>query len=146
MIYSAGCLPFTVKNNQIYFLLGKDRTDGRESDFGGRSEDVDKGDPKRTAIREFYEETIGMILDMEEVEARLKDPGKMELLDPVTLFAMACLIFIAWMKYKDRLFRAEHDLYDTDDEADTYSEAAKDDDGDEDKISELERVLRRMTR
>ena len=74
MIYSAGCLPFTVKNNQVYFLLGKDRTDGRESDFGGRSEDVDKGDPKSTATREFYEETIGMILDMEEVEARLNDP------------------------------------------------------------------------
>lgn len=70
----------------------------------------------------------------------------MELLDPITLFAMACLILIAWMKYKDRLFRTRYNLYDTDDEADTYSEAAKDEDGDEDKISELEKMLRRMTR
>jgi hypothetical protein len=74
MIYSAGCLPFIVKNNKVYFLLGKDRTDGRESDFGGRSEEVDRGNPKSTAVCEFYEETIGVVLDTEEVEARLNDP------------------------------------------------------------------------
>lgn len=73
MMYSSGVLLYTVKNDQVYFLLGKDRQDGSYSDFGGRSEDQDGGDPRATACREFYEETAGAVLDLDSIEARLVD-------------------------------------------------------------------------
>ncbi len=59
---SAGILPFS-RNEQgdIVFLLGKDSRDGVFSDFGGKSEPIDNGDPVNTATREFYEETLGCL-------------------------------------------------------------------------------------
>lgn len=59
---SAGILPFS-RNEQgdIVFLLGKDSRDGVFSDFGGKSEQIDNGDPVNTATREFYEETLGCL-------------------------------------------------------------------------------------
>ena len=60
--YCAGILPYHVKGNMIYFLLGRD-SDGRWSDFGGHSEPTDSS-IEFTACREFYEETIGSVLDI----------------------------------------------------------------------------------
>jgi hypothetical protein len=65
---------YTVKSGEVYFLLGKDRQDNTFSDFGGRSEEQDNGDPRATALRECYEETVGVVLDPEAIEARLNDP------------------------------------------------------------------------
>lgn len=73
MSYSAGVLPFTIKNGTVYFLLGRDRSDGAFSDFGGKAECVDDNDPKRTAVREFYEETAGTVLDLDACAARLQE-------------------------------------------------------------------------
>jgi hypothetical protein len=47
------------------------------------------------------------------------------LLDPFTVLAIGCLLLIAWLKFKDQRFRAENGLYDSDDEAETYSRAGK---------------------
>jgi hypothetical protein len=44
MSYSAGVLPFTIKNGTVYFLQGRDRSDGAFSDFGGKAEDIDGDD------------------------------------------------------------------------------------------------------
>lgn len=62
MDHSAGILPVS-RNTQgeLVFLLGKDARDGVFSDFGGKAELVDNGDPINTATREFYEETLGCI-------------------------------------------------------------------------------------
>ena len=60
--YSAGIIPYTIRNNQIYYLLGRDWRDEGWSDFGGKCEEDDKNKPKSTAIREFYEETMGSVL------------------------------------------------------------------------------------
>jgi hypothetical protein len=73
MSYSAGVLPFTIKNGTVYFLLGRDRSDGAFSDLGGKAECVDDNDPKRTAVREFYEETAGTVLDLDACAARLQE-------------------------------------------------------------------------
>lgn len=70
-IYSAGILPFYVKNNTIYLLLGKDQ-DGKWSDFGGRSEGQDRGRWDATAAREFYEESVGSIMDIQTTLSRLQ--------------------------------------------------------------------------
>jgi hypothetical protein len=74
-IYSAGILPFYVKNNTIYLLLGKDQ-DGKWSDFGGRSEGQDRGRWDTTAVREFYEESVGSIMDIPTMLSRLQQHRK----------------------------------------------------------------------
>lgn len=71
MSYSAGILPISRFNGELLVLLGRDRADGQWSDFGGRSEAEDRGDPKRTAAREFFEESMGVVLSIEAVGARL---------------------------------------------------------------------------
>lgn len=70
-IYSAGILPFCVKNNTVYLLLGKDH-EGKWSDFGGRSEGQDRGRWDTTAAREFYEESVGSIMDIQTMLSRLQ--------------------------------------------------------------------------
>jgi hypothetical protein len=61
-VSSAGILPMS-KNDagEVVFLVGKDSRDCVFSDFGGKYEHVDNGDPINTATREFYEETLGSI-------------------------------------------------------------------------------------
>ena len=59
---SAGILPISRNEaGEIVFLIGKDSRDCVFSDFGGKCENVDSGDPINTATREFYEETLGCI-------------------------------------------------------------------------------------
>ena len=70
-IYSAGILPFTYYKGTIYFLLGRD-SDNKWSDFGGRVEPKDKGDYEYTATREFFEETLGSVLDFDYTKKQLK--------------------------------------------------------------------------
>jgi hypothetical protein len=64
--YSAGILPYTFdQQGKCLFLLGKDH-DGDWSDFGGRCEYRDKNDEKNTACREFYEETLGAVMNIND--------------------------------------------------------------------------------
>jgi len=71
--YSAGILPYTFdQQGKLFFLLGKD-TDGDWSDFGGRCEFKDHNDPINTASREFYEETLGAVLNIQECIALMND-------------------------------------------------------------------------
>jgi hypothetical protein len=70
-IYSAGILPFSVKGGTLYFLLGKD-PENKWSDFGGRSEVQDKGRWDVTATREFYEESVGVVMDISSMLTRLQ--------------------------------------------------------------------------
>ena len=71
MSYSAGILPYTIYNGQIYFLLGRTKYDGSWSDFGGGEEKSDKN-VHQTAIREFYEETIGTVQDISHLKNTFK--------------------------------------------------------------------------
>ncbi len=69
--YSAGILPYTFdQNGKCLFLLGKDN-DNDWSDFGGRCEFKDRCEPLNTAIREFYEETLGSVLNIQECMEKL---------------------------------------------------------------------------
>jgi hypothetical protein len=64
--YSAGVLPYTFdQTGKCLFLLGKDN-DNDWSDFGGRCEFKDHNEPLNTASREFYEETLGAVLSIQE--------------------------------------------------------------------------------
>ena len=70
-LYSAGILPYSFDDSgNTVVLLGKD-TDGNWSDFGGRCEICDNSDPRVTASREFYEETLGSVTDIAEMTSRI---------------------------------------------------------------------------
>lgn len=70
--YSAGVLPYTFdQQGKCLFMLGKD-IDGDWSDFGGRCEFSDKNEPLNTASREFFEETLGAIMSIQECFDKIK--------------------------------------------------------------------------
>jgi hypothetical protein len=71
MRYSAGILPYAFIRGRMYVLIGKDVRDNTWSDFGGKSEDVDGCNPVETAIREFYEETCGVVMDLKSLRNRM---------------------------------------------------------------------------
>jgi hypothetical protein len=74
--YSAGILPYTFdQNGKLLFLLGKDN-DNDWSDFGGRCEFKDRNDPINTATREFYEESLGVILNIPETIKLINESNK----------------------------------------------------------------------
>jgi hypothetical protein len=71
--YSAGILPYTFdQSGKCMFLLGKDN-ENDWSDFGGRCEFKDHSEPLNTATREFYEETLGSVISIEECNIKLQN-------------------------------------------------------------------------
>ena len=66
MIFTgAGILPYTIKNNKLYFLLGENEHKGWK-DFGGTRDNNES--IINTAKREFMEETLGSILTENELK------------------------------------------------------------------------------
>lgn len=73
VVYAAGVLPITrTAEGRVLFLVGKDVRDMLWSDFGGKCERVDRGDPMNTAAREFYEETLGCVTSQWGLRQRMK--------------------------------------------------------------------------
>lgn len=73
--YSAGILLFKIVSGRVFVLLGCDSKYKCWSDFGGKCEWIDGGDPYRTATREFYEETSGVISSEHVIYTSLKTHG-----------------------------------------------------------------------
>jgi len=69
--YAAGILVYSKYKGNIYFLLGRDNYN-KWSDFGGKSELKDHGDIEQTASREFYEESLGSIYDINFIKKKIK--------------------------------------------------------------------------
>lgn len=97
--YSAGMLPINVINGELYFLLGKDRNDNSWSDFGGRAEECDGGNCKETAAREFLEESLGVVMEMDSIRNRLKDPDSHKRLDSRTMGGLPYYMFLIHCPY-----------------------------------------------
>lgn len=64
-MYSAGILPYTYINDEIFTLLGRESYDGSYSDFGGKFEYKDLN-ILHTACREFQEESLFYDFDILE--------------------------------------------------------------------------------
>ena len=64
IITGCGMLPISMKDNQLYILCGIENN-GRISDLGGRIEKDE--DPLQCAVREFYEESVGLIASYKEL-------------------------------------------------------------------------------
>lgn len=98
--YSAGILPFYVKNETIYFLIGKDN-EGNWSDFGGRSDAQDMGRWDVTAAREFYEETIGSVLDIQAMMLKLQNNTISYRINGNTTSGSSYYMYLVKIPYKD---------------------------------------------
>ena len=59
-IKRAGIIPFVKRNNTVMFIMGLDEAIASISDFGGTREVID-ADPFETALREFKEESFGVL-------------------------------------------------------------------------------------
>jgi len=69
---SAGILPYSVVDDRVYLLLGCESCDGSWSDFGGKMEIEDGEDSVQTACREFTEETLGVIMSLNDIKNKIK--------------------------------------------------------------------------
>ena len=99
-IYSAGVLPYTYDpKGKIYFLLGKD-IDGVWSDFGGRVENEDNDDHSKTASREFYEETLGSIITINECYIKLTQGNPLKIISK-TLNGSPYYMYFLYIDFKD---------------------------------------------
>ena len=101
--YSAGILPFSILNGNVFFLLGKDSMENTWSDFGGRVELKDQGNNINTAIREFYEESLGVILSIDNVKLLLKDKSNFTMTKTKTLNGAPYYMFIVKICHSDKL-------------------------------------------
>lgn len=70
--YAAGILPITRYQGTALFLVGRDLRDDTYSDFGGKCEKVDRNDTLNTCVREFFEETLGMVLPAKALRQRMQ--------------------------------------------------------------------------
>ncbi|GAQ90388.1 hypothetical protein KFL_006340075 [Klebsormidium nitens] len=99
MSYSAGILPVSRYKGELLVLLGRDRVDGQWSDFGGRSEGEDRNDPKRTACREFFEESMGVVLDIDAIRARLQCPKCHSLIESRTMGGQVYSMYVVGVPF-----------------------------------------------
>ena len=96
--YSAGILPYSFdQNGKCVFLLGKDN-DNDWSDFGGRCEFKDHGDEKITASREFYEETLGAVINVQECMDKINS-GAVTKIVSKTLNGSPYYMYLIYMEY-----------------------------------------------
>lgn len=95
--YCAGVLPYTDFNNSIYFLMGKSRKHGRLVTFSGKNDALDES-IYDTAAREFYEETLGSVMDKNS--ALLAVQRSTIILNSRTPRNMPCYTFVVHVPYR----------------------------------------------
>ena len=96
--YSAGVLPYTYDlSGNCLILLGRDN-DGVWSDFGGKCELKDNYNEKYTASREFYEESLGSILSIEECINKINGGNQNKIISK-TLNGSPYYMFVVYIDY-----------------------------------------------
>ena len=95
--YCSGVLPYTDFNNNIYFLMGKSRRNGRLVTFSGKNDLLDEG-IEETAAREFFEESLGSIMDKQAALAAIKK-SKLRLYSK-TPRNMPCYTYLVEIPYR----------------------------------------------
>ena len=100
--YAAGILPITWRDGVPLFLVGKDLRDGY-SDFGGKCERVDRGNPVTTATREFYEETYGTVTTPKALMQRMATPSNYLCLKSSTQNGYDYYMFVVEIPYVPHL-------------------------------------------
>lgn len=80
MSYSAGILPYAFIKSNLSFLLGKEKSGW--SGFSGKCESCDNGEPVRTALREFHEETCNIFKNV--IDEHFLDVNSTECVESIT--------------------------------------------------------------
>lgn len=113
-MYSAGILICNKDGKNIRFLLGRDSKYKTWSDFGGKNESVDKMCSKRTACREFYEESCGVIFDKTKIMSLLEDKTPMSCLSYMKNDYYMYVLYIDYDEcYIDQFYNLRHLLLDS---------------------------------
>lgn len=103
MLYASGILPVSrLPDGTVVFLVGKDVRDGTWSDFGGKVERGDRGCPVNTAVREFYEETLGCVASLWGLRQRMV-PGNCVPLKSVTQNGHPYWMYLVEVPYFPRI-------------------------------------------
>lgn len=111
--YSAGILPYAVHQGELYFLVGRDWRDEGWSDFGGKVEGCDNYNIKSTAIREFYEETVGCVQTIDNVAKWLHENREYTEIQSKTLNGSPYFMFlveIPYLNYRHVFHKVSHFL------------------------------------
>lgn len=85
----------------MYVLLGKDKVEGCFSDFGGRNDDSDRGNEINTAMREFYEETCGVVLDKKALKNRMSNKENYIIIHSKTLKGYQYTTYVLQVPYSE---------------------------------------------
>lgn len=93
-VYSSGILPYQVdEGGKIYLLMGKD-LENNWSDFGGKCELKDNNNIKETAAREFFEESLNSIMDINTARDLLRNEKNYTLIQSKTLSGSPYYMFL----------------------------------------------------
>lgn len=93
-MYSAGILPYQIsETGKVYCLMGKDNAQVW-SDFGGKCEFQDKGNVKDTAAREFFEESLNSVIDLQTTKEMLKNEKNYILINSKTVSGSPYYMFL----------------------------------------------------
>lgn len=105
--YAAGILPITWVDGTLFFLIGKELRDGAFADFGGKCERGDRNDPLTTAVREFVEETYGMVVEFRSLRQRL-NPSNCLMLKSTTQNGNPYYMYLVEIAYMPHLRNTFH--------------------------------------
>tara|TARA_Y100001936_G_scaffold235582_1_gene263960 strand:+ start:954 stop:1562 length:609 start_codon:yes stop_codon:yes gene_type:complete len=95
--YCAGILPFCYFNHSLYFLLGKSKRNNRLITFSGKNDELES-DPRETAAREGYEETLGCLLDKSSILEAVKRCDR--ILVSTTPRGMPCYTYVIEVPFR----------------------------------------------
>lgn len=87
----------------MYLLLGKDRTENVFSDFGGCNNESDRGSEIQTAMREFLEESCGVILDKKALKKRMSCKDNYIVIQSKTVRGYEYIMYLVEIPYDEKL-------------------------------------------
>lgn len=105
MRIAAGILPYAFVDGKVYYLLGKDTSSNTWSDFGGKCEPVDSNNPVNCAVREFNEETLGIIVDPKTLKSLLHQAPKKVVSRKQYLIYYMYLVEVPYLPFLRSVFR-----------------------------------------
>lgn len=108
--YAAGILPITWHEGNVLFLVGKDIRNGY-SDFGGKCERVDRGNPVHTAVREFYEESYGVVCTPKSLLQKMASPANYMMLKSSTQNGYEYYMYVVEIPYQPHLRSSFRKMY-----------------------------------
>lgn len=97
--YCSGILPYCYFNQSLFFLLGKSKRNNRLITFSGKNDEHEE-DPRETASREGYEETLGCLMARASILERVKQCSDTRILLSKTPRGMPCYTYLIEIPFR----------------------------------------------